>query len=253
MQEKTAKAVSAALKADATEERALASARYFKTGTGQYGEGDIFIGLTVPQVRSIVRAFKELPMPETEKLLRSPIHEERLTALLILVSQFEHSKKSSLQKEIVDLYLKNTPFINNWDLVDTSAPYILGPYLWKRPKALLTKLARSKSLWERRIAMLSTFYFIKQRDCREALQIAELLLSDSHDLMHKAVGWMLREIGSKCGREILKNFLSKHYKQLPRTTLRYAIEHFPEADRKAWLKGPSIEEKLKGYPQTLRQ
>lgn len=238
MQEKTAKAVSAALKADSTAERALVSARYFKTGPGQYGEGDIFIGLTVPQVRSIVRTFKELPLPEIEKLLHSPIHEERLTALLILVSRFEHSKESTLQKEIMDLYLKNTKYVNNWDLVDTSAPYILGPYLWKQPKSLLTKLARSKSLWERRIAMLSTFYFIKQGDCKEALQIAELLLTDSHDLMHKAVGWMLREIGSKCGREILKAFLSKHYKELPRTTLRYAIEHFPQNERKAWLKGP---------------
>lgn len=237
MQEKTAKAVSAALKADATAERALVSARYFKTGPGQYGEGDIFIGLTVPQVRSIVRTFKELPLHETEKLLHSPIHEERLTALLILVSQFERTKEPSLQKEIVDLYLKNTHFINNWDLVDSSAPYILGPYLWTRPKALLTKLARSKSLWERRIAMLSTFYFIKQGDCKEALQIVELLLTDSHDLIHKAVGWMLREIGAKCGRDILKDFLAKHYKKLPRTTLRYAVEHFPETERKAWLKG----------------
>lgn len=241
MQEKTAKAVSAALKAGASAERALVSARYFKTGPGQYGEGDIFIGLTVPQVRKIVRTFKDLPLLETEKLLHSPIHEERLTALLILVSQFERTKESSLQKEIVDLYLKNTRFINNWDLVDTSAPYIMGPYLWKRPKALLSKLARSKRLWERRIAMLSTFYFIKQGDCKEALQIAELLLTDSHDLMHKAVGWMLREIGSKCGRDILKDFLAKHYKKLPRTTLRYAIEHFPEAERKAWLKGGVVD------------
>ncbi len=231
--EKTAKDVSAALKKLATPERAAASMRFFKTGPGQYGEGDIFSGLSVPQIRSVVKTFQELPLAETEKLLHSPIHEERLTALLIWVAQF----KKGNQKQIVELYLKNTTFINNWDLVDSSAAYIVGPYFHKDTSPLY-KLAQSKNLWERRIAMIATFHFIRQGDSTDALKIAEILLSDLHDLMHKAVGWMLREIGKNCSREVLEEFLRKHYQKLPRIALRYAIERFPEKERKAWLKGP---------------
>lgn len=231
--QKTAKDVSAALKKLATPERAAASMRFFKTGPGQYGEGDIFIGLSVPQIRSVVKTFQELSLTETEKLLHSPIHEERLTALLIWVGQF---KKGS-QKEIVELYLKNTAYINNWDLVDTSAAQIIGSYFYKNP-SLLSELARSKSLWERRIAMIATFYFIRLGEPTETFKIAKILLSDSHDLMHKAIGWMLREVGKNCSKEILEDFLRENYLALPRTALRYAIERFPEKERKAWLKGP---------------
>jgi len=231
--QKTAKDVSATLKKLASPERATASMRFFKTGPGQYGEGDIFIGLTVPQVRSVVKTFQDLSPAETEKLLHSPIHEERLTALLIWVAQF----KKEPRKEIVDLYLNNTAYINNWDLVDTSAANIVGPY-FQNQTAPLYKLARSKNLWERRIAMIATFQYIRHGDATDAFKIAEILLSDPHDLMHKAVGWMLREIGKNCSKEILVAFLSKHYQKLPRTTLRYAIERFPEQERKAWLKGP---------------
>ena len=233
----TAKEASTALKQLASPERARVLARYFKTGPGEYGEGDIFIGLTVPQTRSVAKAFKKLPLAELEILLHSPIHEERLAALLILVAQFEKAEPNK-QKEIVNFYLKNTHFINNWDLVDSSAHTILGVYLEKQPKDLLYKLANSKNLWERRIAIIATFNFIRQGESNEALSLAEQLLSDSHDLIHKAVGWMLREVGKTCGEGTLRSFLKRHYSKLPRTTLRYAIEKFPEAERKAWLKGP---------------
>lgn len=232
----TAKKASATLKSLANAKRALLSAQYFKTGPGEYGEGDIFIGLTVPQTRSVAKAFNKLPLAELEILLHSPIHEERLCALLILVAQFKKVEPKK-QKEIVDLYLKNTTCVNNWDLVDSSAHYIVGPYFEKDPSPLF-KLAKSQSLWERRIAMISTFHFIHQGESAVALEIAEILLKDTHDLMHKAVGWMLREIGKNCAEETLRTFLKKHYSKLPRTTLRYAIEKFPETDRKAWLKGP---------------
>lgn len=232
----TAKQASAALQQLTSTERALLSARYFKTGPGEYGEGDVFIGLTVPQTRSVVKTFKNLSLVELEILLHSPIHEERLAALLILVEQFKKAE-SKKQKEIVDFYLNNTAFINNWDLVDSSAHYIIGPYFEKDPSPLF-KLAKSKNMWERRIAMIASFHTIRKGDAAIALKLAESLLSDSHDLMHKAVGWMLREIGKYCSEETLKAFLKRHYPKIPRTTLRYAIEKFPESERKAWLKGP---------------
>ena len=237
MLELTSKEITIALKTLGSAEKAKASAWFFKTGPGQYAEGDRFIGVTVPEVRSIVKNFKTLPLSETQKLLSSPLHEERLTALLILVEQYKKADDFE-KKTIVDLYLASTASINNWDLVDSSAPPILGAYLWKRSKKLLTELAQSKNLWERRIAMISTFYFIRQGESEDALKIAKIVLSDSHDLMHKAIGWMLREVGKNCGEEILKEFLKKNYEKLPRTTLRYAIERFPERERKAWLKGP---------------
>lgn len=230
--------VSKKLKELSDPERAKTCAWFFKTGPGQYGEGDVFIGLTVPQVRSVVKEARPLPLKEVEKLLHSPIHEERLTALLVLVAQFEKAN-DTLQKEIVDFYLKNTHHINNWDLVDSSAAQILGKFLEKKPRILLEELAKSSLLWERRIAMISTFHFIRLGESKDAFKVARLLLNDKEDLMHKAVGWMLREVGKNCGEDILKSFLAKNYSKLPRTTLRYAIERFPEKERKVWLKGPS--------------
>lgn len=209
--------------------------RFFKTGPGQYGEGDLFIGLTVPQIRSTAKKFRDLNLKEIQKLLKSKIHEERLTSLIILVNQFKKASPEK-QKEIYDFYLQNTQYVNNWDLVDSSAAYIIGPYLEDKPKTILTTLAHSKNLWERRIAMLSTFHYIKKGENKEALRIATILLHDKHDLIHKAVGWMLREIGKNSGPQELEKFLQKNYRQMPRTMLRYAIEHFSESKRQNYLK-----------------
>ncbi len=219
--------------------KAKNSAWFFKTGPGQYGEGDVFIGLTVPQIRSVVKGTRGLALSEIEILLHSPLHECRLAALLILVKQYEKGNESQ-KKGIYDFYLNNTKYINNWDLVDSSAAHIIGTHLANKPRKVLEKLAKSSLLWDRRIAMISTFYFIRKGDYKDAFSIATLLLSDKEDLMHKAIGWMLREIGKNCGEEILKKFLAKHYSQLPRTCLRYAIERFPANERKVWLKGPSL-------------
>lgn len=237
MQKLSAHDFSLALKALATPDRAKNAAWFFKTGPGQYAEGDQFVGVTVPDTRKLAKQFKNLPFSELNLLLSSPLHEERLGALLILIEQFKKADEEA-QKNIVDFVLAHKKHINNWDLVDASAPYIIGPYFWKRNRQLLIDLAQSKNLWERRIAMISCFYFIRQKESGFALQIAEMLLEDKHDLMHKAVGWMLREIGKNCGRDVLTKFLARHYAKLPRTSLRYAIEHFPDTERKAWLKAP---------------
>jgi 3-methyladenine DNA glycosylase AlkD len=208
---------------------------FFKTGPGEYGEGDIFLGLTVPQQRKISKEYKDLPLNETEKLLRSKIHEERLTALLILVLQYKNGDEVK-KKSIVDIYLSNFNFINNWDLVDSSAHYILGDWLLKRNRSMLYKMAKSKILWEKRIAIMSTFAFIYAGEYKDTFAIAELLLNDKHDLIHKAVGWMLREVGKRVDVIHLRSFLTKHSENMPRTALRYAIEHLPEKERKEWLK-----------------
>jgi 3-methyladenine DNA glycosylase AlkD len=207
---------------------------FFKTGPGEYGEGDIFLGLTVPQQRKISKDYKDLPLKEAEKLLHSEIHEERLTALLILVGQYKKGNEIK-KKSILDVYLHNLKFINNWDLVDSSAPYILGDWLLKKDRSLLYKMARSKVLWEKRIAIMSTFAFIYSGEYKDTIAIAELLLNDKHDLIHKAVGWMLREIGKRVDVNQLRTFLAKHAAAMPRTALRYAIEHLPEKERKKWL------------------
>lgn len=208
--------------------------RFFKTGPGEYGEGDIFVGIKVPPCRELAKKYKDLSFNDLQKLIRSPIHEERAIALMILVLQFKKADEA-LQTKIYKFYFKNVKGINNWDLVDASAPYIVGPYLFDRDRKILYKFARSKKLWEKRIAMLSTYYFIRQKDFADALKIAEILLHDKHDLMHKAVGWMLREIGN---RDITteKKFLNKHAATMPRTALRYAIEKFPETERQKYLK-----------------
>jgi 3-methyladenine DNA glycosylase AlkD len=207
--------------------------RYFKTGPGQYGEGDVFLGISVPVQRSIAKRYLHLSLSDIQKLLASNIHEHRFTALEILVAQFERAD-AVIQKKIFNFYLKNTRTINNWDLVDTSASYIVGEYLQDKNRDILYKLARSKNLWEKRIAVISCFAFIKNEDYKDALKIAELLVQDTHDLIHKAVGWMLREVGKK-SRLTEEIFLKKYHKTMPRTMLRYALEHFPEYERKHYM------------------
>jgi len=202
---------------------------YFKTGKGEYGDGDIFIGLTVPQVRVIAKKYRDLPLGDVEELLHNKIHEYRLTAVIILTYK-------KLTKEIVDLYLKNTKHINNWDLVDLSSHAILGTYLFDKPRTILYKLVKSKNIWERRIAVISTFAFLRAGDISDSLKIAELLRNDPHDLMHKAVGWMLREVGKRREKALI-DFLAEQYKQMPRIMLRYAIEKFSPARREKYLKG----------------
>ena len=211
------------------------SSRFFKTGKGEYGGGDQFLGIRVPLLRAHVREFQHISLTEIRELLRSRFHEERLFALYLLVRKYEKGSGDERQS-IYNFYLDNLKFVNNWDLVDSSAPYIVGPWLEARNKACLYKLARSGNLWERRVAIISTFYFIRNNSFNDALRISLLLKHDSEDLIHKAVGWMLREIGKR-DAAVEKAFLKEHYKDMPRTMLRYAIERFPENERKRYLKG----------------
>ena len=211
--------------------------RFFKTGPGEYGEGDVFVGVKVPATRSVCRDCRGMAMPEIERLLTSKVHEERLLALLILVDAFKTADQA-VRRRIYEFYLGHTACINNWDLVDASAPQIVGAWLRDRSKAPLTKLARSRSLWERRIAMIATFDFIRRGDLDETFRIADLLLDDDHDLIHKAVGWMLREAGKRDGGA-LRQFLETRARRMPRTALRYAIERFPEAERRRFLAQPA--------------
>jgi len=214
-------------------EKAKSLSRFFKTGKGQYGEGDIFLGIPVPEQRKVAKKYFDLPLNDLQELLRSEIHEHRLTALLILVAKYEKTDNSG-KDEIFSFYLKNVENINNWDLVDLTAPKIVGDYLFNKDKSILFKLAKSNNLWERRIAILSTFGFIRKNNFKIALRISELLLHDKHDLIHKAVGWMLREIGKR-DQEIEEQFLSKYNVQMPRIMLRYAIEKFDKKKRKFYL------------------
>ena len=209
--------------------------RFFKTGPGEYGEGDIFLGLTVPQQRQVAKKYKELDFTSLQKLLNSKIHEYRQVALFILVEQFQKADEVT-QIQIFNFYLKNTKHINNWDLVDLSAPKIVGIYLLdKKPqRKILYKLVKSENLWEKRIAIISTYTFIKNKELEDTLKISQILLGDKHDLIHKAVGWMLRELG-KIDQKLEEQFLQKHIKQMPRTMLRYAIEKFEEGKRQYYL------------------
>jgi len=219
----------------ANPEIAVHSQRFFKTGEGEYGHGDKFLGIRVPAIRQTVKQYKTASLSVAEKLLKSEYHEIRLFALLLLVARF--SKGSADQQEkIYRLYLRNSRYINNWDLVDSSAHYIVGAYLDGKDKSVLDKMARSRSLWERRIAIMATFYFIKNNQFTETLKLTKQLLGDQEDLIHKAVGWMLREIGK---RDLAKEvaFLNRHYQTMPRTMLRYAVEKFNEAERQRYLKG----------------
>jgi 3-methyladenine DNA glycosylase AlkD len=231
----TANDVRVKLKALGSPERAEASKRYFKTGPGQYGEGDIFYGNCAADVRGLAREYQAIAEDELLKLLRSPFHEERAVALLILVRRFPKAD-SSTRRHIYETYLAHTGFINNWDLVDISAPRVVGAYLFDRSRKPLYRLVRSRRLWERRISIISTAYFIGQHDFTDTLQLAERLLGDREDLIHKAAGWMLREVGKR-DTDAARTFLVAHYDRMPRTMLRYAIERFPEAERQAYLKG----------------
>jgi 3-methyladenine DNA glycosylase AlkD len=208
---------------------------FFKTGPGQYGEGDVFIGVRLPQLRTLCRDCRGISLGEATRLLRSRVHEERLLALLLLVDAF-HRGTVEEQRAIYDAYLANTAFINNWDLVDSSAHRIVGPWLEDRSRAPLRRLARSSSLWERRIAIIATLHFIRRGAFEDTFLIADALIDDPHDLIHKAVGWMLREVGNRDGAA-LRRFLKDRYRRMPRTMLRYAIEKFPEKERLGYLKG----------------
>ncbi len=223
------------LKKQADPHKARILQGFFKTRPGEYGEHDIFIGVPVPELRKLAKSFQDLELKEIQSLIQSRIHEERQVALFILIIQFRHGP-TARQKTVYSFYLRNLQFINNWDLVDASAEYILGAYLADKDKTLLTRLARSRNLWKRRIAMLSTFHYIKKGDFDETLKIAEMLLHDREDLIHKAVGWLLREIGKR-NLPAEEMFLKGHYKTMPRTMLRYAIERFPEPKRRAYLLG----------------
>lgn len=206
---------------------------FFKTGEGEYGEGDIFLGLRVPDQRRVAKKYRKIALADVLELLRSGIHEHRLTALFILTEQFSKGDEEQ-KRQIVDLYLGNTTYLNNWDLVDSSAHKILGLWLVDKPRDVLYELARSESLWERRISIISTFAFINKGDLADALALAGVLIDDSHDLIHKASGWMLREIG-KMDQSVLEEFLLEHYKTMPRTMLRYAIERLPGERRRFYM------------------
>ena len=218
--------------------KAVDSQRFFKTAKGEYAAGDIFLGVTVPEIRAISRKWKEADFTALKRLLCSKIHEERLLALFILVLQFGNissSNNKNKQQKIYQFYLKHIKYINNWDLVDSSAHKIIGIYLQDKKRDLLYKLVVSASLWERRISIIATFYYIKQKDTKDILALAKILLKDKEDLIHKAVGWMLREVG-KVKLEELEQFLEKHTQEMPRTMLRYAIEKLPENKRQYYLK-----------------
>jgi len=222
------------LRAHAEPGYATTLAGFFKTGPGEYGEGDKFLGVRVPQIRRIAGIGAREDDRAVIPLLRSEWHEERLLALLILVRRFQHGS-SAEKKDIFDLYLRETAWINNWDLVDTSAHHIVGAWLLRRPRGILRRLARSESLWERRIAVVATWTFIRAGDPSTTFALCKCLLRDPHDLIHKACGWMLREAG-KHDRPALENFLTRHAAAMPRTMLRYAIEHFPGIRRKFYLR-----------------
>lgn len=206
---------------------------FFKTAKGEYGEGDLFLGIVVPEQRKLAKKYSNLSLNEIKGLLQSKYHEHRLTSLFILINKYKKSGKP-YKKEIFNTYLSNTKYINNWDLVDSSAPNIVGDYLLDKDKSILYKLAKSDNLWEKRISILSTFAFIKEKRFEDTLKIAEILLKDKHDLIHKAVGWMLREIGNR-DLSAEEKFLQKQAKNMPRTMLRYAIEKFPEEKRRFYL------------------
>jgi 3-methyladenine DNA glycosylase AlkD len=221
-----AKGLIADLKLHANPRQAVFLSRFFKTGKGQYGHGDVFLGLKVPLTRRLIKTYKNLQLSEIQKLLDSKYHEVRLAAVIILANR----------ENVADFYLANAKRINNWDLVDTSAPQVVGPMIQTRGLGFLKKLARDPLLWNRRIAMLATYYEIQRGNCKPALAIASLLLKDKEDLMHKAVGWMLREVGKRCSKDVLDSFLDKHASHMPRTALRYALEHHPASKRAFYMK-----------------
>jgi len=223
------------LRDNGNEQRAANCAWFFKAGKGGYGEGDVFLGVTVPQTRKIARLFRNASLEERERLLNSKYHEARLLALISLAEAFRKGNEHTRQS-IFQLYLRNTGKVNNWDLVDTSAPHIAGAWLWDKDKLPLYSLANSESLWDRRISIIATQSFIKRNHFEDALNISDILLHDREDLIHKAVGWMLREVGNK-DRVVEESFLKPRYTKMPRTMLRYAIEKFEPEIRKAYMQG----------------
>jgi 3-methyladenine DNA glycosylase AlkD len=235
MTDYTLKHLRTSLQAHASKADAQVLQRFFKTGPGEYAEGDVFIGVRAPVIRRLAKAHQALPLRHATTLLHSKIHEERLLALIILMHQFKKGSPDD-KARIYNLYVAHTNHINNWDLIDVTAPHIVGAFLHNQPRDPLYEFARSPSLWERRIAIISTLHRIKHRDFGDTLAIAEILLHDTHDLIHKAVGWMLREIGNR-DMHTEETFLKKHYRTMPRTMLRYAIEKFPEPKRQRYLKG----------------
>ncbi len=230
----SARDVKKALAALGTPERAKRSAGFFKTGAGEYSEKDKFIGVTVPEQRLVAKANEDFPFQDLHTLLQSPVHEERLTALIILVARYERGDVAE-KKRCFDFYLAHLAAVNNWDLVDSSAPQIVGMHLRSADRKLLYRLARSKDLWQRRVAIVGTQALINAGESADTFAIADLLLGDTHDLIHKAVGWMLREVGKRVSETELRRYLEKNITRLPRTALRYAIERFPPAERKEWL------------------
>jgi 3-methyladenine DNA glycosylase AlkD len=224
----------------AKEEKISKFQSFFKTGKGEYGEGDIFIGISVPETRKVVKKHKNASFEQIQELLESKIHEHRLCGLLIMVDQYQKGSDDKRRK-MFEFYIKNISKVNNWDLVDSSADKIIGAHIFQKNKKLIYELVQSKKLWERRIAIISTFYFIKKGQFQDTLKIAEILLNDDEDLIHKAVGWMLREMGKKGGMEKLIEFLDKNSQKMPRTMLRYSIEKLDEKQRKKYLgkKDPS--------------
>ncbi len=231
----SAQAVRAELRALADPEKAAHSRAFFKAGPGQYGEGDRFLGVTVPAQRKVARRYRDLPLRSVRSLLCDPHHECRLTALLILVLQFERGGEAE-RSRIVSFYLEHLDFVNSWDLVDSSAHQILGAWLEGRDRSVLDELAASGHLWRQRVAMIATYHFIRQGEFDDALRLSRTLLDHEHDLIHKAVGWMLREVGNR-NLEVEERFLERHYRRMPRTMLRYAIEKFEKAERRAYLEG----------------
>jgi 3-methyladenine DNA glycosylase AlkD len=217
------------LRASGDPARAKVMQNFFKTGPGQYSEGDLFLGVPVPQSRKIAKTHQAVDVDSVRELVHSKIHEERFVGLLILVFKY-----NSGEEGIVDFYLKNLRQVNNWDLVDLSAPCILGASLADKDRPILFKLARSENLWEKRIAIVATLYFIRKNEFDDTIKIAEILLHDKHDLIHKAVGWMLREVGKR-NLVVLEKFLVRHHSAMPRTMLRYAVEHLPEKKRKFYM------------------
>lgn len=219
----------------ANREKAAVLRRFFKTGPGQYGEGDVFLGITVPILRKVAKECRDTPVRDAVQLLKSPIHEQRLLALFLFIQAYGRGNEA-LKSGIYTLYLRNTRYINNWDLVDLSAPRIVGAYLADKMRSQLYSMGQSSRLWDRRIAIVATFHFIQQGQFQDTFNIARILLADRHDLIHKAVGWMLREVGKR-DLPALEKFLLKNHQKMPRTMLRYAIERFPEEKRLGYLKG----------------
>jgi 3-methyladenine DNA glycosylase AlkD len=227
--------IEGALHEIANAETAAFLQRFFKTGTGEYGEGDRFLGIRVPVLRTLARRYQSLDLAGCRTLLCSPYHEARLLALLIMVRAYERGDEER-RGSIYRTYLDHTACVNNWDLVDSSAEHIVGRHLVERDRSVLLELARSTSVWERRIAIMATFHYIKAGAFVETIRIAQVLLLDPHDLIHKAVGWMLREVGKR-DQAVAEGFLRPRYNQMPRTMLRYAIEKYPEARRQQYLRG----------------